>query len=497
MCSSNDSYVPEKDMNNKLLKRIRIEYVVVIALMALCAVLARSRAIWGDEAFSLLLIDNSWGEMVKQAVGDVHPPLYYFILKIMVSLGSLIGISAIWMGKMVSYIPVVLMALVSGRRIVDIIGREAYNIWLMFLVGMANMLYYGIEIRMYSWGMFFVLETFLFGYALIYDKDHEKKNWIGFTVFAALSSYTHYYACLAAVIIYFIVLAYCIKEDGFWKKWIISALICIVCYIPWLIVFLNQFGEVRGEYWIPEITFASIVEIYQFYFEPRMETLHINLVVGLILLVGVMALWMIGGIRKSFVKNGVSIFLISMVVTVLISVMVKPILVPRYLMFAAPLLWMTFANDISLLGNKWVKRGILAVCMLATLINIGQFARWERINSSYYDQVSAYVDSNDIDVIYTDTQSNQRTFKYYYPEKEVCAITDVEYVDEVIGEQLSSGSLSSDNAGHIWYMDSHSGDSEEIRLAIADKLNSAGVEFDGEDKEASFTLEYTNFDIYK
>jgi uncharacterized membrane protein len=39
-----------------------------------------------DEIFSLRLTEHSWSEMIRLAKLDVHPPLYYMILKIAVDL---------------------------------------------------------------------------------------------------------------------------------------------------------------------------------------------------------------------------------------------------------------------------------------------------------------------------------------------------------------------------------------------------------------------------
>src|SRR5688572_20559441 len=39
-------------------------------------------ALWHDEAFSALYLRYSWGEMMHRIGLDVHPPLYYWVLRI-------------------------------------------------------------------------------------------------------------------------------------------------------------------------------------------------------------------------------------------------------------------------------------------------------------------------------------------------------------------------------------------------------------------------------
>src|SRR3989338_7921066 len=41
-----------------------------------------SIALWHDEAFSALYIKYSWAEMMQRIILDVHPPLYYFVLRL-------------------------------------------------------------------------------------------------------------------------------------------------------------------------------------------------------------------------------------------------------------------------------------------------------------------------------------------------------------------------------------------------------------------------------
>src|SRR4051812_40294221 len=66
-------------------------------------------ALWHDEAFSAFYIRYPWGEMIHRIGLDVHPPLYYFVLRIwsyifghsLLSLRSLsvvFGVATIYMG---------------------------------------------------------------------------------------------------------------------------------------------------------------------------------------------------------------------------------------------------------------------------------------------------------------------------------------------------------------------------------------------------------------
>lgn len=56
--------------------------LIVIAGVVLRAYRLGERSFWYDEAFSWRLTTFSWHEMLQRAAGDVHPPLYYALLKL-------------------------------------------------------------------------------------------------------------------------------------------------------------------------------------------------------------------------------------------------------------------------------------------------------------------------------------------------------------------------------------------------------------------------------
>ena len=75
-----------------------------------------SDALWFDEAFSMAIIKLPWKEMLGVIVQDVHPPLYYYILKAGTELLRLFlpNVSLIVLAKLVAAIPHVCMLLLGG-----------------------------------------------------------------------------------------------------------------------------------------------------------------------------------------------------------------------------------------------------------------------------------------------------------------------------------------------------------------------------------------------
>jgi uncharacterized membrane protein len=104
---------------------------------------------------------------------------------------------------------------------------------------MPKMMFFGLQIRMYSWAMFFLTLSFYYCYKI--TKKSTKKNWIIFTIFSSLAIYTHYYGIIAVCILYSILLVHLIlKNKVLIKNWILSTTFISLSYIPWIIIFLNK-----------------------------------------------------------------------------------------------------------------------------------------------------------------------------------------------------------------------------------------------------------------
>ena len=143
----------------KTIKKIQY-YMVPILLLIVSFATVFSQTIWVDEAYSLELAKHSYMNLIKIDALDVHPPLYYIILRT----GFLIfGVSEnfIWIGRFVSLVPYVILMIIGFTVIKKRYSKTIAYLFNVFIMGMPQMLRYSTEIRMYSWGMLFVTCAFL------------------------------------------------------------------------------------------------------------------------------------------------------------------------------------------------------------------------------------------------------------------------------------------------------------------------------------------------
>src|SRR3989344_8023719 len=140
-----------------------------------------SVALWHDEAFSVLYIrDYSWAEMMHRIGLDVHPPLYYILLKFwsyifghsLISLRGLsivLGVLTIWAGYLLA------------RKITK---SEKIALFASLLLAINPFqIQYALEARMYTLGTFLALFS---SYLLLLALESKKlKYWIWYAIFGA------------------------------------------------------------------------------------------------------------------------------------------------------------------------------------------------------------------------------------------------------------------------------------------------------------------------
>ena len=187
-------------------KRKNIKKYIIYILLGLMIIgnikLVFNKSIWYDEVYSLNLVEGNFAQIVSGTAQDVHPPLYYLILKLGLLIGNgLFGINVIYVAKFVSIIPIFLTVIINHYWVRKWLGE---GIWLHSFCILAMpriMSHAGIEIRMYSWAGLFVYMAFLFAVSILHDSERTGQ-WVGLTLTALAASYSHYFACIAAFFVY-------------------------------------------------------------------------------------------------------------------------------------------------------------------------------------------------------------------------------------------------------------------------------------------------------
>jgi mannosyltransferase len=233
-------------------------------------------SLWHDEAFSALLIKYSWSEMMTRIGLDVHPPMYYIFLRLWSyvfghSLFSLRGMSVMFgvATIMVSYYLV--------RYIFN--SERAAKLTALLIAVNPFQVQYVTEARMYTMGAFFAVAG---AFALVAALRTQSSYYVNrnnivlqaklkkffllyyglFALCSAILIYTHYYLLFMVAALGLYAILYCaINFKTEFKKytWVaLSGILIGISFLPWLKVFLFQFKQVGGGYWIPPMDRWSV-----------------------------------------------------------------------------------------------------------------------------------------------------------------------------------------------------------------------------------------------
>jgi mannosyltransferase len=363
---------------------LRYNLIPVLGIsFALRLVAAGDRALWYDEAFSALLSERSWSQIIQGTAADTHPPLYYLMLNLWI---SLVGSTPLALRMLNILLSMVLIALV-GVLAMRLIGKRAVAP-AMLLTGCAPfLLYHAQELRMYT---LLALGCALYAYGLIRwlgaSKAGGEPRWAVAAVGGAtIALYSHPLAPMTLV------------TPGLWlvlqRRWrdlvslITAGMVASLFYSPWLVTALPaQVHDVQRAYWIsaPEIT--DLVQLLLLWL-PGLPVPDAYLPVALAFTVLVVLLLACSTARRA--SDPCQLYLICftlvpVVLTVAVSYVAQPVFAPRAIIFSNVAFLMLVAGLIARVRAS--RRAGLALAAMLLLLAPGLAAHYQYddfIRSSY------------------------------------------------------------------------------------------------------------------
>ncbi len=353
-----------------------------------------NNTLWFDGAYSLAMARCSWTDILKFTANDFHPPLYYFILKVFIKIFG----SSVFVARMVSLLPVVLTLIFARGLLKKYFGGYAVALFVLAFLASKAMVLYAVEIRMYSWAMFFVSMTHISAfYALRTDSN---RWYAGLFFFFLATFYTQYYAGLMAGISYSIFILYTLFYNSKRVKTVLFiALLSFLLYLPWLIIVKKQLMVAVDDFWIADFHWTDSVKFILSLFTSG------GLLTSFVFLL-VFAFSFISFLLKKpkqtedyFFFTGVFSMVCLVIFGTVLSLAVKPLLLSRYLVPAYGLIWMFFAiQTVENLKNDLHKGLIITILLLLSLNSFLSLVKIpnERGFISYSESVSKKIGMDDV-----------------------------------------------------------------------------------------------------
>jgi hypothetical protein len=213
--------------------------------------------LWTDEAFTALLTRRPVAEILRVTALDVHPPLFYLIVK---GLLVVTGGASEWVLRLPSVLASCLTLLLAGKWFQKRLRPAGALVATALLALNPLWLFCAQEARMYA---FSGLGAILIAHAYGRWQITRDRRWlVAVGVFEVLMLYNHYFAIFLIMGLNLHVLFKALTgEDLLRKEWGISQLLVGLAFTPWLLFALPvkmASGYVGNEWRLPITLLDSI-----------------------------------------------------------------------------------------------------------------------------------------------------------------------------------------------------------------------------------------------
>ena len=337
------------------------------AFFLLCLIVMQgiSDDIWYDEVFSMGMATRSFPEIVRITASDVHPPFYYFYLKVVHDAITCIlpSMSEIVVCKIASVLPVIILFILAFTKLIKQFGFLCTGCFLFLIMSMPQLSTYMLEIRMYTLAFLLITLLFLKAYDIVIKEKTGFNDFFLLFFYGMLTAYTQYFACVAVMAVYIFLLLYFLIakcDKKYLRNWMICVACSIVAYLPWLPVLLSQFNKVSTTYWIQPMGIRSLFGCIKFIFLPVSFDVTWSYIAA-ITMIAVTIFVFIFFLKKKpdkkelfFVFTGFGTLAFVVLVGFILSVINTPVFVYRYMIPALIGFWLIEAYLLTrVIQKKW------------------------------------------------------------------------------------------------------------------------------------------------
>ncbi len=376
--------------------------------------------LWRDEGFSYFMAKKSLWDIIILSAKDFSPPLYHFLLHFWINIfgSSEIAIRSL---SIVFYWATVY---VISHYLTDIFKMKLKKALFYTLLIAVNplLVYYAFEARMYTMFAFFSVLSFYFLY--------RKKTKL-YLISSILGLYTHYFMILVLVGQYFLVK---LKQKT-----------VLLTFLPWLILVLLNKGFSIDSFWIQRFPVSSLISFVgllytgyerEFLFYSK-AILPLSLAIWSFIAFGYLYLKRNHPSQMKLFKH-LFIWGIMMPFFIILVSFVKPVFLPRYLIFAnigLVLLLILIIDRLPLF-----LRVLVIVFVFAVTFNYQKLQIKERNKADLkktFKEIKAV--AKDDDVLYVTNELDFFTAQYYFDKNKVYIWTKTyKEIPNYVGKALIS-----------------------------------------------------------
>ncbi len=382
--------------SDKIWKMLTIISIVVCTILA--GLLCLRPTVWYDEAYTIGMINRSYGDIIEITSNDVHSPLYYFSLKLMSDFFKE-GYTRLHVGKIFSALFFLGHLIIGSRLCRKIYNEKAAFFWTLLAGFMPAMIILSTSVRMYMFGMFFFTITAYCAYNLF--QKESLLRWIVFTLFSIITMYVHTFSMIETFILYLILFG-----SFLWKKrykslkaFFISGAIAAIAYVPWLLTLWHQMRRWAGMEagWgshMEELTYEnSNIFLSEWFSSLEIPNgLAILFTIGLFIYVSYYVRKYVNETKDYKPYAGIAIVGLTAIIGIIVSLGVVPCFIGRYVFPVFGLVWLFIAIGLEQIKDVR-KLAVIAVCIVTCGL-ASFYVEWQLDNDDGLKEYRTFMENN-------------------------------------------------------------------------------------------------------
>jgi 4-amino-4-deoxy-L-arabinose transferase-like glycosyltransferase len=211
--------------------------------------------LWRDEAFTAVVVQRPWGQMLDAVRSDSAPPLGYLIDHLVAALWS--GPAALRLVSALAGAGAIPLAAALGRRIA---GDRGGIISALLGALTPALVLSARDARMYALATTLVMASTLLLWRAV--ERPSRLRWVAYAAVTALAVHTQYFAlfAVAAQVAAVAVILRAGRRAALSAG--LAAAVAMLSLAPWLFVARAQFMHVGDAFWVTRLGFLSVVGVF-------------------------------------------------------------------------------------------------------------------------------------------------------------------------------------------------------------------------------------------
>ncbi|VAW43465.1 hypothetical protein MNBD_CHLOROFLEXI01-542 [hydrothermal vent metagenome] len=203
------------------------------------------QSLWWDEGISLHLATSSIAEIAANRVTNIHPPLYFFMLKIWVTLTGTTAFAARYFSVMASFTQMALIYALLRRWF----GRQTAVIGLLLTAVWSLSIIYAQEVRVYAFlPLIYLILLFLTWQIVEEQSEAQPKAWLLLAVFEWIGLHLHYNVLFLLIFLNgWAIWQLWLQSRQRLRTWLKVQLAVGLASLPWAAAVLFNWSAVQAE----------------------------------------------------------------------------------------------------------------------------------------------------------------------------------------------------------------------------------------------------------